>query len=79
MEGIEQLLNFQDLTGTFSVTDVVLGLLLSFVLTAFIVTVSRLGKGVIRFVREKGRIDAAQDATARSEARRVPNARRMSL
>jgi uncharacterized membrane protein YhiD involved in acid resistance len=36
MDGIEQLLNFQDLTGTFSVTDVVLGLSLSFVLTAFI-------------------------------------------
>jgi uncharacterized membrane protein YhiD involved in acid resistance len=36
MEGLDQLLNFQDLTGTFSVTDVVLGLVLSFVLTAFI-------------------------------------------
>jgi uncharacterized membrane protein YhiD involved in acid resistance len=36
MEGIEQLLNFQDLTGTFSVTDVVLSLILSFVLTACI-------------------------------------------
>ena len=36
MDGIEQLLNFQDLTGTFSVTDVVLGLTLSFVLTALI-------------------------------------------
>lgn len=32
----EQLLNFEDLTGTFSVTDIVLSLLLSFVLTAFI-------------------------------------------
>jgi uncharacterized membrane protein YhiD involved in acid resistance len=36
MEGIEQLLNFEDLTGTFSVTDVVLSLVLGFVLTAFI-------------------------------------------
>jgi uncharacterized membrane protein YhiD involved in acid resistance len=36
MDTIEQLLNFQDLTGTFSVTDVVLGLILSFALTALI-------------------------------------------
>jgi uncharacterized membrane protein YhiD involved in acid resistance len=36
MGALEQLLNFQDLTGTFSVTDVVLSLVLSFVLTAFI-------------------------------------------
>jgi uncharacterized membrane protein YhiD involved in acid resistance len=36
MEQLEQLLNFQDLTGTFSVTDVVLSLIFSFVLTAFI-------------------------------------------
>lgn len=36
METLEQLLNFQDLTGTFSVTDVVLGLALSFLLAAFI-------------------------------------------
>jgi uncharacterized membrane protein YhiD involved in acid resistance len=36
MDMIEQIFNFQDLTGTFSVTDVVLSLLLSFVLTAFI-------------------------------------------
>lgn len=34
METIEQLFNFQDLTGTFSVTDVVLSLTLSFLLTA---------------------------------------------
>jgi len=33
---IDQLFNFQDLTGTFSVTDVVLSLLLSFMLTASI-------------------------------------------
>jgi uncharacterized membrane protein YhiD involved in acid resistance len=32
----DQLLNFEDLTGTFSVTDIVLSLLLSFLLTAFI-------------------------------------------
>ena len=36
MEQLLQLLNFQDLTGTFSVTDVVLGLVLSFALTAVI-------------------------------------------
>ena len=36
MEQLEQLLSFQDLTGTFSVTDVVLSLIFSFVLTAFI-------------------------------------------
>lgn len=36
MDQIAQLFNFQDLTGTFSVTDVVLSLVLSFVLTAFI-------------------------------------------
>jgi len=36
MDAIEQLFNFQDLTGTFSVTDVVLSLILSFVLTALI-------------------------------------------
>jgi uncharacterized membrane protein YhiD involved in acid resistance len=36
MGQLEQLLSFQDLTGTFSVTDVVLGLILSFLLTAFI-------------------------------------------
>ena len=36
MEQLEQLLNFQDLTGTFSVTDVVLSLVLSFALTAFV-------------------------------------------
>ena len=36
MDIIEQLFNFQDLSGTFSVTDVVLGLMLSFVLTALI-------------------------------------------
>jgi len=36
MDTIEQLFNFQDLTGTFSVIDVVLSLVLSFVLTAFI-------------------------------------------
>lgn len=36
MDTIEQIFNFQDLTGTFSVTDVVLSLFLSFVLTAFI-------------------------------------------
>ena len=32
----EQLLNFEDLTGTFSVTDVVLSIVLSFILTALI-------------------------------------------
>lgn len=36
MEQLEQLFNFQDLTGTFSVTDVVLSLVFSFVLTASI-------------------------------------------
>jgi uncharacterized membrane protein YhiD involved in acid resistance len=36
MDSLEKPLNFQDLTGTFSVTDVVLSLLLSFVLTAFV-------------------------------------------
>ncbi len=33
---IEELFNFQDLTGTFSVTDVVISLILSFILTAFL-------------------------------------------
>ena len=36
MDFLDQLLNFQDLTGTFSVTDVVVSLLLSFCLTALI-------------------------------------------
>ena len=36
MEGILELFNFQDLTGTFSVIDVVLSLVLSFALTALI-------------------------------------------
>jgi uncharacterized membrane protein YhiD involved in acid resistance len=36
MDILQQLFGFQDLTGTFSVTDVVLGLTLSFVLTAMI-------------------------------------------
>ena len=36
MGQLGQLLDFQDLTGTFSVADVVLSLILSFVLTAFI-------------------------------------------
>ena len=36
MEQLQQLFQVQDLTGTFSVVDVLLGLVLSFVLTAFI-------------------------------------------
>ena len=36
MEQLLQLLNFQDLTGTFSVTDVLVSLILSFALTALI-------------------------------------------
>ncbi len=36
MDQLMEILNFQDLTGTFSVTDVVLSLVLSFVLTSFI-------------------------------------------
>lgn len=36
METLQGIFNFQDLTGTFSITDVVLGLLLSFILTAII-------------------------------------------
>lgn len=42
MDQISQLLNFQDLSGTFSVTDVVLSLILSFALTAFIGWVYRI-------------------------------------
>ena len=42
MDQISQLLNFQDLSGTFSVTDVVLSLILSFALTASIGWVYRI-------------------------------------
>lgn len=36
MDQLMEILNFQDLTGTFSVTDVVISLVLSFILTSFI-------------------------------------------
>jgi uncharacterized membrane protein YhiD involved in acid resistance len=36
LEFLETLLSFEDLTGTFSITDIVLAILLSFILTSFI-------------------------------------------